>query len=40
MTLVAVDRLMHHSTNLTMNVESYRRRVVVALLIRTASERY
>lgn len=27
MTLVVVDRLVHHSTILEMNVESYRRRV-------------
>ena len=30
MTLAAVDRLVHHSTILEMNVESYRRRAAIA----------
>ena len=30
MTLAAVDRLVHHSTILEMNVESYRRRAAQA----------
>jgi DNA replication protein DnaC len=30
MTVAAVDRLVHHSTILEMNVESYRRRVAQA----------
>ena len=30
MTLAAVDRLVHHSTNLEMNIESYRRRVAAS----------
>jgi DNA replication protein DnaC len=31
MTLAAVDRLVHHSTILEMNVESYRRRAAQAM---------
>jgi hypothetical protein len=29
MTLAAVDRLIHHSTNFELNVESYRRRMAL-----------
>ena len=36
MTLAAVDRLVHHSTLLEMNVESYRRRAAQALQVSTA----
>lgn len=36
MTLAAVDRLVHHSTILEMNVESYRRRAAQAVQVSTA----
>ena len=35
MTLAAVDRLVHHSTILEMNVESYRRRAAQAIAVPT-----
>jgi DNA replication protein DnaC len=36
MTLAAVDRLVHHSTILEMNVESYRRRAAQAVQVSPA----